>query len=389
MSEWDFDTVVIGCGMVGMAIAAAVAARGQAVLALEAGSRPGEETSARNSEVVHAGLYYPTGTLKHRFCVTGRRMLYDFMDRTGVDYRKCGKLIVATSDAEEEQLGRIHALGTANGVEGLEMIPAAEVARREPVLSAQAALLSHETGVFDSHSVLQRQLAVLEAHEGLMALRSPVASVESEGAGFRVHTGGDDPTTISTRRLVNAAGLWAPGVARRIEGMPPEAVPDQWLAKGCYFRLSARSPFSHLIYPVPVDGGLGVHATLDLGGATRFGPDVEWLPPGTTPDRIDYRVDPARAPVFEEAIRRYWPDLPDGRLEPDYSGVRPKLRGPGEGFFDFDLQDVETHGLSGLVNLFGMESPGLTSALALGEAVAAAVCEQQPLPRAEPVEATG
>ena len=228
MSGFDFDTVVIGAGVVGMSVAAAVASRGQSVLALEAGIRPGEETSARNSEVIHAGLYYPTGSLKHRFCVAGRRMLYDFMDRTGVDYSKCGKLIVATSDAEEAQLATIHALGTANGVEGLEMISGPELARREPALTAQAALLSRETGVFDSHGFLQRQLAVLEAHGGLLALRAPFAGAEPQGAGFRIRTGGDDPTTLTTRRLVNAAGLWAPELARRIAGMPSAAVPRRW-----------------------------------------------------------------------------------------------------------------------------------------------------------------
>lgn len=370
MTDWDFDTVVIGAGVVGISVATAIAAKGQSVLVMEASDHPGEGTSARNSEVIHAGLYYPTDTLKHRFCVAGRRMLYDYMDRFGIDYMKCGKLIVATSDAEEEQLAAILALGTANSVEGLELIPNAEVARLEPALSAQAALQSRETGVFDSHSFLQCQIAALEAHDGLLALRTRFEAAEPLGQGFRVRTGGTDQTTITTRRLVNAAGLWAPDLARRIEGIPKESVPEQWLAKGCYFRLAGRSPFSHLIYPVPVDGGLGVHATLDLGGATRFGPDVEWLPYKTAPGEVNYGVDPMRAEAFVEAIRRYWPDLPPDRLEPDYSGVRPKLRGPDAGFFDFELQTEETHGLCGLVNLFGFESPGLTSSLAIGEAVA-------------------
>ena len=235
MTNWDFDTVVIGAGVVGISVAAAIATKGQSVLLLEAGDHPGEETSARNSEVIHAGLYYPTDTHKHRFCVAGRRMLYDYMDRFGVDYMKCGKLIVATSYAEEEQLAAILALGTANGVEGLEMIPGAEVARLEPALVAQTAVLSRETGVFDSHGFLQCQIAVLEAHEGLLALRTPFKAAEPLGPGFRLRTGGSDPTTLTTGRLVNAAGLWAPDLARRIEGMPQEAVPDQWLAKGCYF----------------------------------------------------------------------------------------------------------------------------------------------------------
>lgn len=370
MTRMDFDTVVIGAGVVGLAVAAATAARGQAVLVLEAGPHVGEATSARNSEVIHAGLYYPTGTLKHRFCVAGRRALYDFLDQSGVDYLRCGKLIVATSRAEEAELARIHALGVANGVEGLELLSGAQATSREPELTATAALYSRETGVFDSHSYMLALVARLEANEGLVALRTPFDRAEPVPGGFRVSTGGAEPTALTTRRLVNAAGLWAPHLARRITGMPAEWVPEQRLAKGCYFRLSGRSPFSHLIYPVPVDGGLGVHATLDLGGATRFGPDVEWLAPGTTPEAIDYSVSPDRAGAFERAIRRYWPGLPDGRLEPDYSGVRPKLKGPGEGFFDFEIQDEQTHGVPGLVNLFGFESPGLTGSLAVGDAVA-------------------
>ncbi|MEM5544850.1 NAD(P)/FAD-dependent oxidoreductase [Sulfitobacter sp. AS92] len=370
MTNWDFDTVVIGAGVIGISVAAAIAARGQSVLVMEAGNHPGEETSARNSEVIHAGLYYPTGSLKHRFCTAGRRMLYDYMDRSGIAYMKSGKLIVATSDAEEEQLTAILALGTVNEVEGLERISGAQMARLEPALLAQSALRSRETGIFDSHGFLQCQLAVLEAHGGLLVLRTPFEAAEALASGFRVRTGGSDPTAFTTRRLVNAAGLWAPDIAHSIEGMPKEAVPEQWLAKGSYFRLTGRAPFSHLIYPVPVDGGLGVHATFDLGGAVRFGPDVEWLPRGTKPSEVNYNVDLMRKEAFEVAIRRYWPDLPPGRLEPDYSGVRPKLRGPDEGFYDFDLQTEETHGISGLVNLFGFESPGLTSSLAIADAVA-------------------
>lgn len=370
MGDRDFDTVVIGAGVIGLAVAAATAARGQSVLVLEAGAHVGEATSARNSEVIHAGLYYPTGSLKHQFCVAGRRMLYDFLDRTGVDYRKCGKLIVATSEPEEAQLARIQALGMANGVEGLQLLSGAQVAAREPEVQATAALYSPETGVFDSHGYMLRLVADLEANGGLLALHAPFDRADPVPGGFRVWSGGAEPTSVTTRRLVNAAGLWAPDLARRIEGIRAECIPVQWLAKGCYFRLTGRSPFSHLIYPVPVDGGLGVHATLDLAGATRFGPDVDWLPSGTTPDDIDYTVPPGRAQGFEKAIRRYWPGLPAGRLEPDYSGVRPKLRGPGEGFFDFEIQDEQSHGLPGLVNLFGFESPGLTGSLAAGETVA-------------------
>ncbi len=370
MSDLDFDAVVVGAGAVGMAVAAALAEGGQSVLVLEAGDRPGEVTTARNSEVIHAGLYYPTGTLKHHLCVAGRRKLYAFMDRTGVDYRKCGKLIVATDDAEEEKLASIFQTGTANDVENLTMLSQGEVTAREPDLAVTSALWSPETGIFDSHTFVQRLLAILEDHGGLLALRSPFARAEQISGGYRISTGGDDPTTITAGRLVNAAGLWSSEVAHRIEGLPKEAIPEQWYAKGCYFRLSGKSPFSHLIYPTPVDGGLGVHATLDLAGATRFGPDVEWLPRGTAPSDIDYTVSPERMQAFDAAIRRYWPGLPKSKLETDYSGVRPKLLGPGEGFFDFDIQTEDRHGLPDLINLFGFESPGLTSSLAIGDAVA-------------------
>lgn len=370
MSDHAFDTAIVGAGAIGMAVAAALSDRGQSVLVLEAGDRIGEATTARSSEVIHAGLYYPTGSRKHRFCVAGRRMLYAFLDRTGVDYSKCGKLVVATTAAEEEKLADIHRMGLANGVEGLRPLSRRETAALEPEVTATAALFSRETGVFDSHGFLLRLLGILEGRGGVLALRTPFVGAAGGKGGFEIVTGGDDPTTLRTRRLVNAAGLWAPQLAARVEGMPGDVIPRQRLAKGCYFRLAGRSPFSHLIYPVPVDGGLGVHATLDLGGATRFGPDVEWLSADADPNGIDYAVDADRVVDFEAAIRRYWPGLPPGRLEPDYSGVRPKLRGPGEGFSDFDLQTAEVHGVPGLVNVFGMESPGLTSSLAVGEAVA-------------------
>ncbi|SLN61269.1 NAD(P)/FAD-dependent oxidoreductase [Roseisalinus antarcticus] len=370
MSSHDFDTIVIGAGAIGLASARALAERGQSVLVVEANDRPGEGTTSRNSQVVHAGLYYPTGSLKHRFCVDGRRMHYDFMEETGVDHRKCGKLVVATSEAEEERLARIMALGTANGVEGLTLLSRQQSEEMEPEVTATAALWSPETGIFDVHGYLMRLLAIFEDNGGLLALRTPVTRVEATGDGFTVTTGGDDPATVSARRLVNAAGLRAPEMAAKIEGLPREAVPEQWLAKGCYFSLQGRAPFSHLIYPVPVDGGLGVHATLDMAGTIRFGPDVTWLKAGTAPADLDYSVPPEQAAAFEEAIRRYWPGLPDGQLSPDYSGVRPKLRGPGDGFFDFDLQTEAAHGVRGLVNLFGIESPGLTASLAIGRAVA-------------------
>lgn len=370
MSEADFDTVVVGAGAVGLAAAAELARRGQSVLVVEAASRPGDGTSSRNSEVVHAGLYYPTGSLKHRLCIEGRRKLYAFLRRTGVDHRRCGKLVVATDAAEEERLSGIMELGAANGVEGLRPLSRREIREKEPDVAATAALWSPETGIFDVHGYLMALLAELEAHDGMVVLRTPVLRSEAAGPGFRVHTGGADPASITARRLLNAAGLAAPSIARSIEGMPEAAVPGLWLAKGNYFRLPGRAPFSHLIYPVPVDGGLGVHATLDLAGNVRFGPDVEWLPPGTDPQEIDYTVPTHRGAAFEEAVRRYWPGVPRDRLAADYSGVRPKLGAPGTGFRDFELQTAERHGVPGLVNLFGIESPGLTASLSIAEAVA-------------------
>ncbi|MHA7874538.1 NAD(P)/FAD-dependent oxidoreductase [Roseivivax sp.] len=375
MPQTDFDSLVIGAGAVGLATAAELAERGQSVLVLEAGPQPGEGTTARNSEVIHAGLYYPTGSLKHALCVTGRRRLYDFLRDQNVGHAKCGKLVVASDAAEEERLSEILERGRANGVEGLRLLSRREVTARAPELRASAALWSPETGIFDSHGYLVQLIAWLEARGGLLVLRTPVTGVTPIPGGYAVDTGGAEPTRITTRRLVNAAGLWAPGLAERIAGLPAENRPRQWLAKGCYFRFTGRSPFDCLIYPVPVDGGLGIHATLDLGGALRFGPDVDWLPEGTGPESIDYGVDPARAEAFETAIRRYWPGLPEGRLEPDYSGVRPKLRGPGGGAFDFEIQTEGAHGLPGLVNLFGIESPGLTASLAIGARVAEGLVE--------------
>ena len=373
MSETDFDTVVVGAGAVGLAAAAALAERGQSVLVLEAASRPGEGTTSRNSEVIHAGLYYPTGSLKHRLCTEGRRKLYEFLERTGVDHRKCGKLVVATDSAEEERLSEIMALGAANGVEGLRLLSPGEIRDMEPEVAAFAALWSPETGIFDVHGYLMALLAQFEGHGGTLALRTPFVRSEPTGSGFKVDTGGAEPASVTTKRLLNAAGLAAPAIARTIEGIPEEAIPGLWLAKGNYFLLPGRAPFSHLIYPVPVDGGLGVHATLDLAGSVRFGPDVEWLPPGTDPQDIDYSVPAHRGAAFEEAVRRYWPGLPRSRLAPDYSGVRPKLGGPGTGFRDFELHTADRHGLPGLVNLFGIESPGLTASLAMAVAVADAL----------------
>ncbi|PRY24443.1 L-2-hydroxyglutarate oxidase LhgO [Aliiruegeria haliotis] len=365
----DFDAAVIGAGAVGLACAAKLSQRGQSVLVLEAAAHPGEGISARNSEVIHAGLYYPTGSLKHRMCVSGRRQLYGFLEARGIACAKCGKVVVATSEAEQEKIEALLVQGQTNGVEGLRLLSASEVAGLEPEVQATAGLSSPETGIFDSHQYMFALIAIIEGAGGHVALRTPLAGATPGRGAFTLATGGAEPMQLSATRLVNSAGLSAPDVARKIEGVAMEWVPEHRFAKGNYFRLSGRAPFRRLVYPAPVDGGLGVHATIDLAGNLRFGPDVEWIPEGIRPEDLDYAVAPARGDSFYAAIRRYWPGLPEGALSPDYSGIRPKLTGPG-GTADFRIDGPEVHGLPGLVNLFGIESPGLTSSLAIGDEVA-------------------
>lgn len=366
----DFDAVVIGAGMVGLAIAARLGASGQRVLVLEAADTPGSLTSARNSEVVHAGLYYPTGSLKHRLCLEGGALLAAYLDARGIGLNRCGKLVVATDDAEVAAIEALAERARTNGVAGIQLLGPGAVARRAPALRAVAALWSPMTAVFDSHACMQALQADIAAADGVIALRTPFVAAEEAGADFLVHSGGPDPFAFTTRRLVNAAGLFAPAVAARIAPLPAGHIPRQWLAKGSYFALAGRAPFKCLVYPAPVDGGLGIHLTLDLAGQVRFGPDVEWLDPAIPPEAVDYRVDPGRAAAFAQAIRRYWPDLPDGALRPDYAGCRPKLSGPGGAAADFRIDTAAQHGVGGLVNLFGIESPGLTSALAIARRVA-------------------
>ncbi len=362
----DFDGVVIGAGAVGLACAARLSARGRSVLVLEAALRPGEGISSRNSEVIHSGLYYPTGSLKHRLCLSGRRLLYRYIAERGIAHRRCGKIIVATSSPDMERIEALKAQGDCNDVEGLRLLTAGDIASMEPEIACQGGLLSPETGIFDSHQFLLALIAEIETAGGHVALGSPFLAAEPSGAGFDIRTGGAAPARIRTPLLVNAAGLSAPRVSRAIAGLPEQAVPRYRLAKGSYFRFAGRSPFSRLVYPAPVDGGLGVHSTLDMAGNLRFGPDVEWLPPGLDPEAVEYGVDPERAAGFAAAIRRYWPGLPDGGLAPDYAGLRPKLSGPGEAAADFDIRDGE---LPGLVALYGIESPGLTASLAIAEHV--------------------
>lgn len=365
------DSIVIGAGVVGLAAARALALAGREVVILEAAEAFGTATSARNSEVIHAGLYYPPGSWKARLCVEGRDRLYAYAAERGIPHRRCGKLIVATAAGQDEGLAAIQARGEACGVDDLQWLTATQAQALEPALQCSAALHSPSTGIVDSHALMLALLGEAEDHGAMLALHSPVERVVSlAGGGFEVHVGGSEPMAVQAREVVNAAGLHAQALARRIEGLDPACVPAQHWARGHYFGLPGRPAFHRLIYPLPEPGGLGVHLTLDLGGQMRFGPDVQWVPV-TTLGAEDYTVDPARQAGFDDAIRRFWPALPAGRLQPAYAGLRPKISGPGEPAADFMIQGPPEHGLPGLVNLFGIESPGLTASIALGEHVVA------------------
>ena len=362
------EAVIVGAGVVGLAIARRLACAGREVLVLEAAETIGTGISSRNSEVVHAGIYYPKDSLKARLCVAGRRALYRYCASRGIGHARLGKLIVATGPDELPLLATLRAAAAANGVDDLEPLDAAAVRAREPAVKAAGALLSPSTGVVDSHALMLSLLGEAEDRGAMIAFRAPVLSGAVGGAvqggPSRIEVGGTERTTLACHMLVNSAGLDAPALAARLAGLPAATVPHSYLAKGSYFGLTGRSPFRHLIYPVPVPGGLGTHVTLDLGGRARFGPDVEWV------QERDYRVDPARAISFYAAIRRYWPDLPDGALQPDYAGIRPKIAGPGQPAADFVIQGPRDHGVDGLVNLYGIESPGLTASLAIADYVA-------------------
>ncbi len=358
---------VVGAGVIGLAVARALALRGFETVLLEAERSIGTGTSSRNSEVIHAGIYYPTGSLKALLCVRGREQLYSYCESRGVEHRRCGKLIVATTEAQRDGLTSLQAQAARNGVE-LSWLDHAQVHQLEPELAAVAALHSPLTGIIDSHGLMRSLQSELEAHGGMLALRSPVISAEARGSVHVLQVGGEAPMELATRRLVNAAGLSAPTLAAQFAGLASRHVPAARFAKGNYFSLSGRAPFSHLVYPVPEAAGLGVHLTLDLAGQARFGPDVEWIEPAS-PEQIDYRVDASRAEAFEAAVRQYWPGLPPGSLHPAYSGVRPKLEWHGAPFTDFVLQGPADHGVAGLVNLFGIESPGLTASLAIADEV--------------------
>jgi L-2-hydroxyglutarate oxidase LhgO len=361
--------VVIGAGVVGLALARRMALAGRETLVLEAQGAIGTGTSSRNSEVIHAGIYYPTGTLKARLCVRGSPQLFDYCREHGVEARRCGKLIAATALEQVPQLDAISARASANGVNDLRRLRAEEVAALEPALRCVAAVLSPATGIIDSHGLMLALQGDFEAAGGMVAFRSPLVAARCAPQRIAIVTGGENPLEIEARMVINSAGLHASVLAAKFEGLGARFVPTTRFAKGNYYSLTGRAPFSRLIYPVPEAAGLGVHLTLDLAGQARFGPDVEWLD-ATDPEAIDYAVDPRRADGFYAEIRRYWPALQDGALQPAYSGVRPKLHSPGEAAQDFLIHGPREHGIPGLVNLFGIESPGLTSCLAIADHVA-------------------
>lgn len=357
------DCIVIGAGVVGLAVARALARRGRDVIIVEAADTFGTGVSSRNSEVIHAGIYYPAGSLKARFCVDGRERLYEFCAAYGVDYQRCGKLLVATSAEQIPELQKIRKAAAANGV-NLEWLDRDAAVALEPMLTCQAALHSPATGIVDSHGYMLALLADAEAHGANLACRARVGRMWLQSASVLIAINGDARPEIRARTVINCASLHATEVARAIEDFPRDHAPDTRFARGHYFTLVGRSPFSRLIYPMPEPGGLGVHLTLDLAGQARFGPDVEWV------DTLDYTVSMSRAERFYGAIRRFWPQLADGQLVAAYAGIRPKLSGPGEPPADFLIEGRAAHGVRGIINLFGIESPGLTASLAIAEHVA-------------------
>ena len=359
----DIDAIIIGAGVVGLATAEALARSGRSVIVIEAAEGIGTVTSSRNSEVIHAGIYYPEGSLKARLCVQGRHALYAWCDAHNVPYRRSGKLIVATTEDELSAIAALEKKGRANAVDDLTMISAEAAMQLEPALSCVGALVSPSTGILDSHAFMLSLQGEAEANGAAFAFHTPFIRAELGGNAIHIETGGAEPMRLSTSLLINCSGLSASLAAKAMEGLNPAHIPETLYAKGNYFALRGRAPFTHLIYPAPHTHGLGVHLTLDLGGQARFGPDVEWV------ETLDYEVDPKRSEGFDDAIRRYWPGLPNDALIPAYSGIRPKISGPNDPAPDFRIDGPEVHGVPGLVNLFGIESPGLTSSLAIAEAV--------------------
>ncbi len=365
----EVECIVVGAGVIGLAAARALALAGREVLVLERASTIGFETSSRNSEVVHSGIYYPAGSLKAASCVAGRRRLYAYCREHGVPHDRLGKLIVAADEAEIPALAEIAAAAQANGVDDLEWLGAAQAQALEPALHCVAALLSPSTGIIDSHALMLAYQGEAETAGATVVLRTPILSGRVQTDGFELGIGGDEPGLIRCRLLVNAAGLHAPALARAIVGVPAETIPPAYFCRGVYFTLSGHAPFRRLVYPIPPAGGLGVHITLDLAGQARFGPDVEWI------SGVDYSVDPGRGNAFYAAVRRYWPGLRDGALQPGYAGIRPKISAPGAPAADFVVQGPASHSVPGLVNLYGIESPGLTASLALADEVVGRLIE--------------
>ena len=363
------DVVVIGAGVVGLAVARALAMAGRDVTLVESAHAIGTGISSRNSEVIHAGIHYAPGSLKARLCVRGKHLMYDFCAARHVPHRRIGKLVVATDRTQLAKLAHVIDNARASGVDDLEAIDAAAASKREPAVSCVAAAWCPSTGIVDSHALMLALLADAEAHGATLALSSRIdgGTVVADGVELRISSAGEEALQLSAALVVNCASLDATRIARAIDGLPAASIPAIHLAKGSYFSLTGRSPFSHLIYPLPEPGGLGVHVTPDLGGQAKFGPDVEWLPADAP---LDFTVDARRADSFYATVRRYWPALPDGALSPSYSGIRPKLSGPGDPAADFMIAGPADHGVAGLINLFGIDSPGLTSSMAIGEYVA-------------------
>ena len=361
------ENAVIGAGVIGLAVARALALGGREVIVLDAADAIGTGVSSRNSEVIHAGIYFARESLKTRLCVAGRAMLYAYCAEHGVGHRRCGKLIVANGADETAGLAELLRRGTENGVTDLEWLDGAAARQLEPALRASAAILSPSSGVVDSHTLMLALRGDAEAAGADVALMSPVTGGSLENGGIVLDVGGAEPTRLRCARVFNCAGLGAQSIAHGLAGLEPGTIPRRYLAKGSYFTLNGKSPFQRLIYPMPLAGGLGVHLTVDLAGQARFGPDVEWV------TDEEYDVDPDRAKVCYASVRTYWPDLADGALQPDYAGIRPKVQAPGEGAADFIIQGPGDHGVKGLVNLYGIESPGLTASLAIAGRVVALV----------------
>lgn len=365
----EVECVVIGGGVIGLAVARALAMAGREVIILEREGDIGSGISSRNSEVIHAGIYYPAGSLKARFCVEGREQLYAYCSERGLPHRRCGKFIVATTPAQVVELEGIAAAARRNGVSDLQQISGAEAMAAEPQLKCLSALNSPSTGIIDSHAYMLSLLGDAESHGAVIAFQTGVQNLRVTPRGVAITLEGENAPSLLAKLVINAAGLGAAPLTHKTEGLDAAFMHPSFYAKGNYFSLTGRAPFSRLIYPAPEPGGLGVHLTLDLAGQARFGPDVEWI------DAIDYEVDPRRGDKFYAAVRAYWPGLRDGALAPAYSGIRPKLTAPGQPAADFVIEGPETHGARGLINLLGIESPGLTSSLAIADHVAALSAE--------------